>query len=291
MGSVGNTRSPSAILLVSCPDQTGLVANITQFVHANNGNIVRLDEHVDQHKKTFLMRAEWELDGFWIPRDRVAERFAPIAERFAMTWDLRFSDSVQRMAVFVSKQGHCLHDILAHASSGEWQVEIPLIVSNHTVLADVASRFGIDFHHTPVSEGDKAAAEQVQLELLDRYAIDLVVLARYMQIVSADFVSRWSQRIINIHHSFLPAFAGAKPYHAAFERGVKIIGATSHYVTADLDGGPIIEQDVVRISHKDAVADLVRKGKELEKLVLSRAIWYHLNHKLLVYDNRTVVFD
>lgn len=285
-------KSPqsNAVLLISCPDQTGLVANVTQFIHANHGNVVHLDQHVDPQKGMVLMRLAWELEGFWIPRERIAEMFAPLAERFSMQWQLRFSDHVHRMAVLVSKEAHCLHDILAHASSGEWSVEIPLIIGNHPTLEPVAQRYGIPFHHVPVDKDAKERAEDAQLALLAEHDIDLVVLARYMQIVSPRFIERYPQALINIHHSFLPAFAGAKPYHAAYDRGVKIIGATSHYVTAELDAGPIIEQDVVRISHKDALKDLLRKGHELEKVVLSRAIWHHIHHNVLVYGNKTVVF-
>lgn len=286
-----NGRSPTAILLISCPDQTGLVATLTQFLFANNANIVHLDEHVDRTDNTFLMRVEFELEGCYIPRDRLGEKIAPIADRFGMTWRLCFSDQKHRMAVFVSKQPHCLHDILAHTSSGEWNVDLPLIVSNHPDLEGVAQRFGIDFHHVPVTKDNRPEGEAAEVALIDRYQIDLIVLARYMQIVTEDFVSRYPNRIINIHHSFLPAFAGAKPYHAAHARGVKIIGATSHYVTGELDAGPIIEQDVVRISHKDGVDDLIRKGKDLEKVVLSRALYAHLEHRVLVYGNKTVVFE
>jgi len=289
--STGNTMpSPTAVLLISCPDQTGLVASVSQFLFANNGNVVHLDEHVDLTTRTFLMRVEWTLDGFWIPREHITEKFQPIADRFSMCFQLMFSDEKHRMAVFVSRQAHCLHDILARTTSGEWNVELPLIVSNHPDLQDVASRFGVAFHHIPVDKDSRAQAEAAALALLDEHGIDLVVLARYMQVLSADFVARYPNRIINIHHSFLPAFAGARPYHAAHARGVKIIGATSHYVTSDLDAGPIIEQDVVRISHKDAVEDLIRKGKDLEKVVLSRAIYAHLEHKILVAGNKTVVF-
>lgn len=288
---MSRTRSSNAVLLISCPDQTGLVANVTQFILANNGNVVHLDQHVDRQGGVFLMRIEWDLEEFWIPRERIEEKFAPIGERFRMDWSLRFSDHVHRMAIFVSKQSHCLHDILAHTSSGEWNVDIPVIISNHTSLEPVADRFGIPFACVPIDKHNKDEAEASQLALLEQHGVDFIVLARYMQIVSDSFVLRYPNRIINIHHSFLPAFAGAKPYHAAYERGVKIIGATSHYVTAELDAGPIIEQDVVRISHKDAVRDLLRKGQDLEKVVLSRAIWHHINHDILVYGNKTVVFE
>ena len=287
---MARTRRCSAVLLISCPDQTGLVANVTQFIHANNGNVVHLDQHVDRQQSVFFMKLAWDLEGFWIPRERIGEKFAPIAERFSMTWDLHFSDDVHRLAVFVSKQGHCLHDILAHASSGAWKVEIPIIIGNHPTLQPVAERFEIPFACIPVDPDTKQQAEAEQLALLQEHDVDVVVLARYMQIVSGEFVARYPNRIINIHHSFLPAFAGAKPYHAAHDRGVKVIGATSHYVTPELDAGPIIEQDVVRVSHKDAVRDLMRKGQELEKVVLSRAIWHHIHHNVLVYGNKTVVF-
>ena len=287
---MANARAATAVVLISCPDQTGLVANLTQFIHANNGNIVHLDEHVDMQTRTFLMRLEWQLEGFWIPRERISEKLGPMAERFSMQWQLRFSDERARMAIFVSKQSHCLHDILSHTSAGEWNVELPLIISNHPDLEGVAERFGIEYHCVPVEEDARADAEAKQLALLERHRIDLVVLARYMQVLSEPFVRRYPNRIINIHHSFLPAFAGGKPYHAAYERGVKLIGATSHYATAELDGGPIIEQDVARIGDKDGIEDLVRKGKDLEKVVLSRAIWSHLEHQVLVYGQRTVVF-
>jgi formyltetrahydrofolate deformylase len=284
-------KRSTAVLLISCPDQTGLVANVTQFIHANNGNVVHLDQHVDRQHGVFLMKLTWDLDGFWIPRERIAEKFEPIAQRFSMDWSLRFSDHVHRVAVFVSKQSHCLHDILAHSSSGEWQVEIPIIISNHPTLEPVANRFDIPFVCIPVDRDTKDEAEAKQIALLQEHNVDLVVLARYMQIITEGFVKHYPNRVINIHHSFLPAFAGAKPYHAAHDRGVKIIGATSHYVTAELDAGPIIDQDVVRVSHKDAVRDLIRKGQDLEKVVLSRAIWHHINHNVLVVGNKTVVFE
>ena len=282
--------SPTAVLLMSCPDQTGLVANVSQFLFANNGNIVRLEEHVDQAMGVFLMRAEWSIDGFWIPRELFTDKFQPLADRFSMTWRIAYSDIRPRMAVFVSKQAHCLHDILSHTTSGEWAVDLPLIVSNHPDLESVAKRFGIEYQWVAGQEG-RDAVESTQLALLQQHRIDFVVLARYMQVLSPSFVDQFPCRIINIHHSFLPAFAGAKPYHAAHTRGVKLIGATSHYATAELDAGPIIEQDVVRVSHRDAVEDLIRKGKELEKVVLSRAVWAHLGSRVLVYGNRTVVFQ
>lgn len=280
----------SATLLISCPDRPGLVAAVTQFIAGNNGNILRLDQHVDTQENVFFMRVEFDLTKFTVPRDAVAAAFQPIGERFDMHWALRFSDIKPRMAVFVSKEAHCLYDILSRYEAGEWRVEIPLIISNHPDLEAVSQRFGIPFYVFPVTKENKREQEDRQIKLMQECGIDVIVLARYMQILSADFVSQYPNQIINIHHSFLPAFAGAKPYHMAYSRGVKIIGATSHYVTAELDAGPILEQETTRISHKDAVEDLVRKGKDVEKLVLSRAIRYHLQHQVLVYGNKTVIF-
>lgn len=269
----------------------GLVSIVTEFIFNNNGNVLYLDQHVDPQEQVFFMRVEWDLTGFTISDDKIGEYFGVlVAVRCEMEWTLHFSDDIPRMALFVSKLPHCLHDILAHVEAGDWRVQAPLIISNHQALEPVAKRMGIDFYFFPVDKDNKPAQEQQQLELLRQYHVDFIVLARYMQIVSADFISHYPSRIINIHHSFLPAFPGARPYHSAYERGVKIIGATSHYVTADLDAGPIIEQDVVRVTHKDTVDDLLRKGQELEKMVLSRAIWSHIKRKVLVYGNRTVVF-
>ncbi len=281
----------SAILLIHCPDRIGLVSMVTEFIFKNNGNVLYLDQHVDPQERVFFMRVEWDLQHFSIPDDKIGEYFRVlVADRLGMQWTLHFSDETPRMALFVSRLPHCLIDILAHVEAGDWRVQVPLIISNHAALQPVAQRMGIDFHVIPIDKDNKPAQEQRQLALLQEHQIDFVALARYMQIVSADFISRYPSRIINIHHSFLPAFPGAKPYHSAHERGVKIIGATSHYVTADLDAGPIIEQDVARVTHKDTVEDLLRKGQELEKVVLSRAIWSHLQRKILVYGNRTVVF-
>jgi len=238
------------------------------------------------------MRVEWDLANFSIPSENIGEYFSTlIGEKFEMQWRLYFSDYTPRMAIFVSKMSHCLHDILSRSQSGEWNVEVPLIISNHTDLEPIAKTFGIDHHTISVTKENKKNAEEKQLEFLKKYKIDFIVLARYMQILSDEFVSHYPNKIINIHHSFLPAFPGAKPYHSAYERGVKIIGATSHYVTADLDAGPIIEQSVVRVSHKDNIEDLVRKGRDLEKVVLSQAIWHHLKRHILVYGNRTLIFD
>lgn len=285
-------KKNTAILLIHCPDRQGILATVTEFLNRNNGNIIYLDQHVDRQEMVFYMRVEWELDGFSIPREKVGEYFETlIALPLQMVWKLYFSDEAPRMALFVSQMPHCLFDILARYTAGEWNVDIPLIISNHALLEPVAKRFDIPFYHFPVNQATKAEVEARELELLKEHKINFIVLARYMQILSQDFVSHYPNRIINIHHSFLPAFAGAKPYHAAHERGVKIIGATSHYVTTDLDAGPIIEQDVTRCSHVDTVENLIRKGRDLEKIVLSQAVYKHLQRKILVFKNRTVVFN
>lgn len=282
----------SAILLIHCPDRQGIVSAITEFIFKNDGNILFLEQHVDSDQEIFFMRVEWDLEKFSVPAEKIGEYFQTlIAEKYNMKWTLYFSDYIPRMAIFVSKLSHCLYDILSRIQAEEWNVEVPLIVSNHPDLEEVAQKFGIDFHVTPNVKEDKEKAEREQLELLKKYEIDFVVLARYMQILSDNFVKHYPNRIINIHHSFLPAFPGARPYHSAHERGVKIIGATSHYVTPELDAGPIIEQSVAGVSHKDSVDDMVRKGRDLEKAVLSQAIWYHLKRKILVYGNRTLIFD
>lgn len=282
----------SATLLISCPDQRGLVAAVTQFIFQHNGNILHLDQHVDQQAAVFFMRVEWDLTGFGIARADIPTAFGlTVGNRFKMDWTLRFSDETPRMALFVSKQSHCLYDILSRWQAGEWQVAIPLIVSNHESLKPVADSFDIPFHHFAISADTKAEQERAQIDLLKAHKVEFVVLARYMQILTGQFIGAFSNRIINIHHSFLPAFAGAKPYHAAHARGVKLIGATSHYVTADLDAGPIIAQDVIPVNHKDSVSDLVRKGQDIEKLVLAQAVWHHLQNRVLVYNNKTVVFQ
>lgn len=285
-------KKNSAILLIHCPDKQGILATVTEFLNKNNGNIIYLDQHVNRQEGIFYMRVEWELDGFAIPVDKIGEYFETlIAHPLNMFWRLYFTDEIPRMALFVSKMPHCLFDILARYTAGEWDVEIPLIISNHETLKPVAERFGIDFHYFPIDSENKKEQEQKEIELLRKNEIDFVVLARYMQILSSGFIDQFPNQIINIHHSFLPAFAGAKPYHAAHERGVKIIGATSHYVTTDLDAGPIIEQDVTRCSHVDTIQKLIRKGRDLEKIVLSQAVYKHLQRKILVYHNRTVVFN
>jgi formyltetrahydrofolate deformylase len=286
-----NKNNASAILLIHCPDKKGLILAVTEFIHKNNGNIIYLEQHVDINKKVFFMRIEWDLSGFLIPRNKIGEYFnVLIAKKFRMHWQLNYSDAVPKMAVFVSKLPHCLYDIISRWQSSEWNIDIPLIISNHEDLRPIADKFGLDFYCIPLNENNKLEQEKSELKLLKKYNIDFIVLARYMQILSKDFISSYENKIVNIHHSFLPAFPGSKPYHSAYERGVKIIGSTSHYVTTDLDAGPIIEQDVTRVSHSDSIPDLIRKGRDLEKLVLSRAIWKHIQRKILVYDNKTVIF-
>jgi formyltetrahydrofolate deformylase len=268
------------------------LAAVTDFINVNKGNILYLDQHVDRKANVFFMRVEWDLEQFTIPREKIEEYFQTLfASKYEMHFRLYFGDQRPRMAIFVSKMSHCLFDLLAHYCSGDWNVEIPCIISNHPDLEPVANSFGIPFHHFPIQKDNKEQQEVRELELLQSYGVNFIVLARYMQIISDDFVANYPNRIINIHHSTLPAFIGAKPYHAAYERGVKIIGATSHYVTADLDAGPIIEQDVARITHKDTVEMLVHRGQDIEKIVLSRAVEKHIERKILVYQNRTVVFN
>lgn len=285
-------KKDTAILLMYCSDRKGLVVAVTEFIDNNNGNVISLDEHVDREAQVFFMRIEWELQGFLIPPEKIDEYFGTqIAAKFNMSWSLFFSNEQPRMAVFVSKMSHCLYDILSRVHSCEWNVKIPLIISNHTDLEPVARQFNIPFHIFPVTKENKMEQEQKEVELLKQHKVDFVVLARYMQIISDTVIAEFPDKIINIHHSFLPAFPGAKPYHSAYERGVKIIGATSHYVTADLDAGPIIDQGVTRISHSDSIDKLIMKGRDIEKLVLSRAIMLHLQRRTLVYNNRTVVFE
>lgn len=281
----------TATLLVSCPDQQGLVAKIANFIYSNGGNIIHADQHTDFAAGLFLTRIEWQLKGFNLPRELIGPAFNAIAQPLQASWQLHFSDTVPRIAIWVSKQDHCLFDLLWRQKAKEFSAEIPLIISNHPNLENVTEQFGIDYHCLPITKENKQEQERKQLELLQQYNIDLVVLAKYMQVLSTEFISQFPKSIINIHHSFLPAFVGASPYHQAYERGVKIIGATAHYVTADLDAGPIIEQDVVRVSHRDEVTDLIRKGKDLERMVLARAVRLHLQNRVLVYGNRTVVFE
>ena len=282
----------TAKLLLHCPDKPGILAEVTDFITVNKGNIIYLDQYVDHVENIFFMRIEWELKDFLVPQEKIEDYFATLyAQKYEMNFRLYFSDTKPRMAIFVSKMSHCLFDLLARYTAGEWNVEIPLIISNHPDLQHVAERFGIPFHLFPITKETKEEQEKKEMELLAKHKITFIVLARYMQVISEQMINAYPNRIINIHHSFLPAFVGAKPYHAAFERGVKIIGATSHYVTTELDAGPIIEQDVVRITHKDTVQDLVNKGKDLEKIVLSRAVQKHIERKVVAYRNKTVIFN
>ena len=282
----------TAKLLLHCPDQPGILAEVTDFITVNKGNIIYLDLYVDHVENIFFMRIEWELESFLVPQEKIEDYFETLyAQKYGMSFRLYFSDVKPRMAIFVSKMSHCLFDLLARYTAGEWNVEIPLIISNHPDLQHVAERFGIPFHLFPITKETKEEQEKKEMELLAKHKVNFIVLARYMQVISEKMIDAYPNRIINIHHSFLPAFVGAKPYHAAFERGVKIIGATSHYVTTELDAGPIIEQDVVRITHKDTVQDLVNKGKDLEKIVLSRAVQKHIERKVLAYKNKTVIFN
>ncbi|MBO7160269.1 MAG: formyltetrahydrofolate deformylase [Paludibacteraceae bacterium] len=284
-------QKDTAVLLLHCPDKQGIIAAVTEFININKGNIIYLDQHVDKAEKVFFMRVEWELENFLIPRDKVKEYFDTLlAKKYQMEFEIYFHAQKPRMALFVSKQAHCLYDLLAHYEAGDWNVEIPLIISNHPDMEHVAKKFGIPYYCLPITKENKAEQEAKEMELLRQHDITFVVLARYMQIITPAMIEAYPNKIINIHHSFLPAFVGAKPYHAAFERGVKIIGATSHYVTEELDAGPIIKQDVARISHKDSIENLIRKGQDLEKVVLSRAVEKHIERKILVYKNKTIVF-
>jgi formyltetrahydrofolate deformylase len=279
----------TATLLVSCADQRGLVARLAGFIANSGGNILHADQHIDLATGLFLMRAEWDIGPDAAP-DSLRSAFAPVAEAMGASWEIHFSGAPVRAAIWVTRQEHCLLDLIWRWRAGELPVEITAIVSNHPDLESQAASFGIDYHHFPMSGKNRPEQERRQLELMRKLRIDLVILAKYMQILSPAFVEAFPRRILNIHHSFLPAFAGASPYHRAYERGVKIIGATAHYVTAEIDEGPIIEQDIVRISHRDNVPDLVRKGKDLERIVLARAVRYHLENRVLVYGNKTVVF-
>ena len=282
----------TAKLLLHCPDKPGILAEVTDFITVNKGNIIYLDQYVDHVENIFFMRIEWELKDFLVPKEKIEDYFETLyGQKYDMIFRLYFSDVKPRMAIFVSKMSHCLFDMLARYTAGEWNVEIPLIISNHPDLQHVAERFGIPFHLFPITKETKEEQERKEMELLAQNNITFIVLARYMQVISEQMISAYPNKIINIHHSFLPAFVGARPYHAAFERGVKIIGATSHYVTTELDAGPIIEQDVVRITRKDSIEDLVNKGKDLEKIVLSRAVQKHIERKVLAYKNKTVIFN
>jgi len=281
----------SAILLIHCPDRKGIVAGISGFLYAQGANILHADQHQDNDLGLFFMRVEWDLADFALDDAAFRQSFQPLADSFQMEWRLAYSAARPATAIFVSQHQHCLLDLLYRHAIGELRCHIPLIVSNHTTARELAGFYGIPFHYVPMDAADKAQAEEAQLALLEQHGIELIVLARYMQVLSPVFVARYRQRIVNVHHSFLPAFSGARPYHAAYHRGVKLIGATSHYVTEVLDDGPIIEQDVVRVSHRDQVADLVQKGRDLERMVLSRAVRWHLEHRILHYSGKTVIFD
>ncbi len=285
---------PTAILLLYCPDRPGIITEVTKFITDNQGNILYLDQYVDRQDGMFFMRVEWDLESFIIPREKILEYVTTLyARRYSMVCNLYFSDIRPRMAIFVSKMSHCLYDLLARWKSGEYDVDIPCIVSNHEDLRYVAEQFNIPYYVWSINKdhSNKAEVEQAEMDLLKKEDVTFAVLARYMQIISDNMIKAYPNRIINIHHSFLPAFAGAKPYHQAWERGVKIIGATSHYVTAELDAGPIIEQDVTRITHKDTPESLVLKGKDLEKIVLSRSVRKHIERKILTYNNKTIIFN
>ena len=285
---------PTAILLLHCPDEQGIISEVTKFITDNQGNIVYLDQYVDREDGMFFMRIEWELKNFTIPREKICEYIDTLySQRYSMKFNLYFNDERPRMAIFVSKMSHCLYDLLARYKAGEWNVDIPCIVSNHEDLRYVAEQFNIPYYVWSIKKdhSNKEEVEKAEMELLKKEKVTFIVLARYMQIITDGMISAYPHKIINIHHSFLPAFIGAKPYHQAWERGVKIIGATSHYVTADLDAGPIIEQDVTRITHKDTPESLVLKGKDLEKIVLSRAVTKHIERKILTYNNKTIIFS
>ena len=282
----------TAILLLHCPDRPGIISDVTNFITVNQGNIIYLDQYVDRVENIFFMRIEWELEHFTIPREKIEDFFDTLyGQKYDMHFRLYFSDQKPRMAIFVSKMSHCLYDLLARFSAGEWDVELPLIISNHEDMRPVAEMFGIPYYCLPINKENKVEQEAKEFQLLQENGVTFIVLARYMQVISEEMIQHYRHKIINIHHSFLPAFIGAKPYHAAFERGVKIIGATAHYITTELDAGPIIEQDVVRITHKDTIETLINKGKDLEKIVLSRAVQKHIERKILTYKNKTVIFN
>jgi formyltetrahydrofolate deformylase len=284
-------NNPTAILLLSCKDRTGLVSRISNFIFERGGNILDLDEHVDPIEKMFFIRVAWSTRNFSIAVGEIEEAFAPLAKEFNASWKVKIAEERLRTAVFVSKYDHCIQDILWRQKMGEFQIEIPLIISNHTDLKPLAMQYNIPFYVFPITRERKLDQERKELEMLREYQIDSIILARYMQILSPGFVKEYPNRIINIHHSFLPAFVGSKPYNQAYERGVKIIGATSHYVTEELDEGPIIDQGIIRISHKDAIKDLIRKGRDLERRVLAQAILFHSEHRILVHGMKTIIFE
>jgi|TARA_Y100000385_G_scaffold285753_1_gene346311 formyltetrahydrofolate deformylase len=279
-------------ILIHCKDQAGIIAAVTNFIGSKNGNIVYIDQHVDQEQQVFFMRLEGEFSLNSYNNSEFKRQFQKeLADNFGMSWELYTAVYKPRMALFVSKYDHCLYDILGRFKSGELNLDIPLIISNHLDLKPIANSFGVPFFHIPVTKDTKLAVQAKHLSLLSEHKIDFIVLARYMQIIPEGLINEYTHKIINIHHSFLPAFVGAKPYHSAYKRGVKIIGATSHYVTAELDAGPIIEQDVTRVSHSHSINDLLSKGRDLEKIVLSTGIKLHLDHKVMVYNNKTVIFS
>lgn len=284
-------QNNNAILLMRCKDHKGIVAAVTDFLLKNDGNIINLDQHVDDQEQLFFMRVEWDLDQFTIPEDKIGEFFETlIAKKFNMDWRINFCCKKPRIAIFVSKYSHCFFDVLSRFESGDWQVEIPLIISNHNDFKHIADRLNIPYYHIPITKTNKKEQEAYEIKLLKEYNVDLVILARYMQILTNDVIKHYRNKIINIHHSSLPAFPGANPYKSAYNRGVKFMGATAHYVTAELDAGPIIAQDLIRITHKDSIRDLKRKGQDIEKIVFAKAIWAHINHSIITYNNKTVVF-
>lgn len=279
-------------ILINCPDQSGIINAVTGYIHKAGGNVIYLDQHVDKEANVFFMRLESEFDAYSFSQDDFSKGFqTELADKYDMQWSIHQAVPKPRMALFVSKYNHCLYDLLSRFHSEELEVDIPFIISNHSDLKYIADQFSIPYHHIPVTKDSKEKAEDLQLQLLKEEKVDFIVLARYMQIVSPKIIDVYTNKIINIHHSFLPAFAGAKPYHAAFKRGVKIIGATSHYVTEELDAGPIIEQDVTAVSHSHSIKDFIAKGRDLEKIVLSRAVKLHVQRKTMVYNNKTVIFS
>lgn len=284
-------KGKNAVLLLSCRDQKGIVASVSNFIFSHGGNIIHAAQHTSDADKFFFMRVEWELGSFQVSQEEIPTAFAPIAQKFNMSWEICFTDTPPRLAIFVSQQQHCLYDILVRHQMGEILADIPVIISNHLEVEKVAKQFGINFSHIPISKENKAEQEKKEIALLQEHNVNLIVLARYMQVLSSSFIDRFPHRIINIHHSFLPAFAGSRAYQQAYERGVKIVGVTSHYVTEELDDGPIIAQDVTRVSHRDSVSDIVLKGKDLERIVLARAIRLHIENRILVFGKKTIVFE
>jgi len=284
-------KNTTAILLLSCPDQKGIVAAISGFIAEHNGNILDADQYSIQPENMLFMRVEWEMEGFAITRDDLEDAMSPLVKRFGMKWTIHFSDYVPKVAIFVSRHVYCFHDLILRHRMGEFRAQIPLVISNHPDMEPLANLFGLPYRHYPITPKNRREQEKKEIAELEEEGVDLIVLARYMQILSDDIVNRYPGRIINIHHSFLPAFAGGRPYQQAYDRGVKIVGATSHYVTEKLDEGPIIAQDVIQISHKDSVDTMKLKGKDLERTVLSKAVRLHLEHRILVYGSKTIIFD